>query len=147
MLYIKSIILCLEEWFGDGDGENVKIDTRIVYGDKIVHNICTLLVIHNWMLSDGIPVNSDNVVVFIRVWLESIEILFSCFEEVFLKISSNVNLGIMRKEYISIIIYSLSHLKILWYQTQGNFGSFFVIGETLDMESSISPSWKGWPMV
>ena len=109
VLHLSSIILCLEEQIGEltGDGESVKIGTRVVNGDKILRNICTVLNICNWVLPNGIPVNSDNVAVFLIAQLESIEILFSCFQEVFLKINSNISLDIMRKEYISIIIYSL----------------------------------------
>ena len=90
MLYIRSITLCLEEQFGEltGDGENFEIDTRVVDGDKILRNICTILYIHNWVLHDGIPVNSGNAAIFLRAQLESAEILFSHFEEVFLKINS-----------------------------------------------------------
>ena len=115
VLYVSSIILCSEERFGEltGDGENVKIDTRVVGRDRILHNICTVLDICNWVLPDGIPVNNDNVAVLLRAQLESVEILFIRFEEVFLKISSNITLDILRKEYISIIIYSLNHLNPL----------------------------------
>ena len=115
VLYVSSIIFCLEEWFGEltGDGENVEIGTRVVDGDKILHNICTVLDIHNWVLPDGILVNSDNVAVFWRAQLESIEILFSRFEEVFLKINSNISLDIIRNAYISIIICSCNHLNPL----------------------------------
>ena len=66
LLYVSSIILCLEEYFGDGDGENIKIDTRVVDGERILHNICTILEIWNWVLFDGIPVNSDNIVASLR---------------------------------------------------------------------------------
>ena len=115
MLYVSSIILCLEEWFGEltGDGGNVEIDTRVVDEDKILHNICTVLDIRNWVLPDEIPVNSDNVPAFLRAQLESVEILFSRLEEVFLKINSNISLNIMREEYISIITYSVNHLNPL----------------------------------
>ena len=75
--------MCLEEYFGDGDGENIKIDTRVVDGERILHNICTILEIWNWVLFDGIPVNSDNIVASLRAWLESIEILSNHFEKVF----------------------------------------------------------------
>ena len=53
-LYVSSIILCLEEQLGEltGDGENVKIDTRVVDGDKILHNICTVRDIHNLVVSN-----------------------------------------------------------------------------------------------
>ena len=37
-------------------GENVKIDTRVVNGDKR----------QKWVLPDGIPVNSDNVSIFFK---------------------------------------------------------------------------------
>ena len=115
VLYVSSITLCLEEWFGEltGDGGNVEIDTRVVDEDKILHNICTVLDIRNWVLPDEIPVNSDNVPVFLRAQLESVEILFSRLEEVFLKINSNISLNIMREEYISIITYSVNHLNPL----------------------------------
>lgn len=62
------------------------------------------------MLPDGIPINSDNVLVFLRGQLESVDILFSCFKKVFLKISSNVSLDIMNNEYKSVRIYYLNHL-------------------------------------
>ena len=42
--------------------------------------------------------------------LEGVEILFNSFEEVFLKINSNISFDIMEKEYLSMIIYSLNHL-------------------------------------
>ena len=108
--------MCLEEQFGEmtGIGENVKKDTRVVDGDKILHNICTVLDIHNfhnWVWFDEIPVNSDNVAIFLRAQLERVDILFSHFEKVFF--SSNISLNIMKKEYISIIIYSLNHLNPL----------------------------------
>ena len=47
--YISSIIICFEEWFREltRDGENIEIDTRVVDGDKILHNICTVLGICN----------------------------------------------------------------------------------------------------
>ena len=97
---IQSIILYLKECFGEltGYGQNFNIDTRVVDGGKILHNICTKLGIHNWVLPEGIPVNSDNVAVFLRVQLKSVEILFNHFEEVFLKINSNISLYIMEKE-------------------------------------------------
>ena len=49
VLYISSIIICFEEWFREltRDGENIEIDTRVVDGDKILHNICTVLGICN----------------------------------------------------------------------------------------------------
>ena len=49
VLYISSIIICFEEWFREltRDGENIEIDTRVVDGDKILHNICTVLCICN----------------------------------------------------------------------------------------------------
>ena len=49
VLYISSIIICFEEWFREltRDGENIEIDTRVVDGDKILHNICTILGICN----------------------------------------------------------------------------------------------------
>ena len=62
------------------------------------------------MLPDGIPINSDNVLVFFRGQLESVDILFSCFKKVFLKISSNVSLDIMNSEYKSVSVYYLNHL-------------------------------------
>ena len=79
-LYASSIILSLEERFGEptGDGENVKTDTRLVYGDKILPNIYIVLHIRNWV-SNGIPVNNGNAAVFLRAQLESVEILFSRF--------------------------------------------------------------------
>ena len=89
------------------------------------------------MLPNGIPVNNDNVVIFVRAQLESVEILVICFEEVFLNIDSNTNLDIMKKEYISILIYS--HLNPL-VSDQDNFGSFFFFREALNMELSIAPS-------
>ena len=139
MLYLSSIILCLKERFGEltGDGENVEVDTRVVNRDKILHNICPVCDIHNCVLPNGIPVNNDNVVIFVRAQLESVEILVICFEEVFLNIDSNTNLDIMKKEYISILIYS--HLNPL-VSDQDNFGSFFFFRETLNMELSIAPS-------
>ena len=59
---IQSIILYLKECFGEltGYGQNFNIDTRVVDGGKILHNICTKLGIHNWVLPERIPVNSDN---------------------------------------------------------------------------------------
>lgn len=139
VLYLSSIILCLKERFGEltGDGENVEVDTRIVDRDKILHNICHVCDIHNCVLPDGIPVNNDNVVIFVRAHLESIEILVICFEEVFLKIDSNANLDIMKKEYISMLIYS--HLNPL-VSDQDNFGSSFFFRQTLNMKLSIAPS-------
>ena len=139
MLYLSSIILCLKERFGEltGDGENVEVDTRVVNRDKILHNICPVFDIHNCVLPNGIPVNNDNVVIFVRAQLESVEILVICFEEVFLNIDSNTNLDIMKKEYISILIYS--HLNPL-VSHQDNFGSSFFFRETLNMELSIAPS-------
>ena len=49
VLYVSSIIICFEEWFREltRDGENIEIDTRVVDGDKILHNICTVLGICN----------------------------------------------------------------------------------------------------
>ena len=46
VLYESSIILCLEKWFGEmtGDGKNDEIDTGVVDGDKILHNICTFII-------------------------------------------------------------------------------------------------------
>ena len=80
---------------------------------EILRNICTVLDIRNWVLPDGIPVNGDNVAVFLRAELEGTEILLSHFEEVLLKISSNISLDIMKKEYVSIIIYSLNNLNVV----------------------------------
>ena len=67
VLYISSIILSLEEHFGEltGYGENVEIDTRVVDGGKILYSICTVLDIRNWVLCDAIPVNNDSIVVFL----------------------------------------------------------------------------------
>ena len=49
MVHVSSIILCLDERFGElaVDGENVEIDTRVADGDKILHNICIVLDIRN----------------------------------------------------------------------------------------------------
>ena len=68
ILYLSSNTLCLEERFGEvtRDGENVEIDSRVGDADKILHNICTALEIVNWLLSDGILTNSNNVPVFLR---------------------------------------------------------------------------------
>ena len=112
LLYVSSIILCLEEYFGNGDGENVKIDTRVVDGERILHNICTVLEICHWVLFDGIPVNSDNIVASLSAQLESIEILSNRFERVFYTPIS-ICLNILKMEYTSIIIYSLNHLNPL----------------------------------
>ena len=81
MLYVSFIILCLEEQYGEQtvDGESVEIDTRVVDGDKILHNICTIFDIRNWVLPNGIPVNSGSVAIFLRAQLQNIEILFSRF--------------------------------------------------------------------
>lgn len=65
------------------------------------------------MLPGGIPVNSNNVAVFLRALLESADILLSRFEEVLLEINSNVVSILLKKEYINIIIYSPNHLNIL----------------------------------
>ena len=64
---------------------------------RFFNNICIILDIRNWLLPDGTPVNS-NVAVFLRVQLESVKILFSHFKEVFLRISSNISLDIMKRE-------------------------------------------------
>ena len=62
----------MEERFSElaVDRENFKIDTRVVNGDKILHNICAVLEIYNWVFSDGIPV----IVVSLRAQLENFEI-------------------------------------------------------------------------
>ena len=62
----------MEERFSElaVDRENFKIDTRVVNGDKILHNICVVLEIYNWVFSDGIPV----IVVSLRAQLENFEI-------------------------------------------------------------------------
>ena len=82
-VYLSSITLYLEEHFGEltGNGENIKLDTGAVDRDKVLHNICTILDIHNWVLPDGIPINNDSFAIFFRAQLESMEILFNCFEE------------------------------------------------------------------
>ena len=48
-------------------GENVEIDTRVTDGDKILHIICTVPDILNWLSTDAILINSDNVPVFLKV--------------------------------------------------------------------------------
>ena len=79
MLYVSSIILCLEERFDKltGDWEDIEIDTRVVDVCKILHNICIVLDIRNGVLPDEIPINSDNVAVFLKTLLASVETLFS----------------------------------------------------------------------
>ena len=59
MLYVSSNTLCF--------GENVEIDTTVTDGDKILHIICTVPDILNWLSTDAILINSDNVPVFLRV--------------------------------------------------------------------------------
>ena len=114
VLYLTSFFIC-EERFAQptGDGENVEIDTTLVDGEKIVHNICTVHGIRNRVLPNGIPVNSDNVALFLKPQLKHLEILFNVFEEVFLKINYNIGLNKMKKEYISIRINFLNHLSTL----------------------------------
>ena len=113
VLYLSSIIFCFEERFGEliGDGKNVEIDTGVVDGDRILHNICTVLNIRNWMLSDGIPVNSDNVAVFyerswkvLRSYLAALKKCF--FKDQFQYQSRYYEKGIHKYHNI----YSLNHL-------------------------------------
>lgn len=70
--------------------ENVGIDTRLAHVYKILYNIYTNLDNYSWLVPAGIPVNSDNVAVFLTVQLERIEILYSCLEEMFLRINSKI---------------------------------------------------------
>ena len=110
VLYVSSIIFCVEVHFGEltWDGENVEIDTAVVNGDKILHNISIIFDIPKWVLSDEIAVSSDNIAVFFRAQLESV----GKHSKVFLKITSNITLDIMKKKYISIL-YSLNLLNPL----------------------------------
>ena len=53
------------------------------------------------------------MLLFTRVQLGIVEILFNKFEEVHLKIITNINLDIMKKEYISITVYPLNNVNPL----------------------------------
>ena len=81
VLYISSIIFCFKEQFGEptGDGRNIEIDTRVVDGDKILHDICTVHGICDWVLPDGIPVNSGNVAILWKALRSYLTALKKCF--------------------------------------------------------------------
>ena len=81
-------------WIDRGLGEH-QIETRV-----------------SWVLPDEISVNSDNFVDFLKAQLESVEIIFNGFKEKFL-VTSNISLTTVKKEDISIIIYTLNHLNPL----------------------------------
>ena len=82
----------MEEHFDEltGGGKNIEIDARVADGDNILHNICTFPDICKYVLSDGIAVNSESVSAFLGAQMERVQILFSCFGELFLKINSNI---------------------------------------------------------
>ena len=82
----------MEERFGEltGGGKNIEIDTTVADGDNILHNICTFPDICKYVLSYGIAVNSESVSAFLSAQMERVQILFSCFGELFLKINSNI---------------------------------------------------------
>ena len=63
--YVEEILLSLYSHFGaltEDDAEELNIDDQRAFtGDKVLHDVCSILDTRNWILPEGMIANPENV--------------------------------------------------------------------------------------
>ena len=73
----------------EDDSEDFGIDERANSGDKVLHDICRVLDSRNWILSEGMIINNENLFMQFEKQMASVVRIFDHSKPVFKKSNSS----------------------------------------------------------